>query len=97
MIYALVVVSSLLLASPAVSPPPPSPNHGDWPVYGLDAGGERFSPLAAINRGNVASLEVAWTVRTGDAYTPSEGRPTAFEATPLYLDDTLYLRRRLAA
>ena len=64
---------------------------GDWTAYGRDAGGERFSPLDQIRRDNVASLEVAWTFRTGDAYTPKEGRPTAFEATPLHVDGTLYL------
>ena len=46
---------------------------GDWPAYGRDAGGERFSPLEDINRGNVASLQVAWTFRTGDAYQPPRG------------------------
>jgi quinoprotein glucose dehydrogenase len=64
---------------------------GDWSAYGRDAGGERFSPLDDINRKNVASLQVAWTFRTGDAYTPKLGRPTAFEATPLHVDGTLYL------
>ena len=60
---------------------------GDWAAYGRDPGGERFSPLDAIQRDNVGSLQVAWTFRTGDAFVPKEGRPTAFEATPL-------LRRR---
>ena len=64
---------------------------GDWPVYGHDPGGQRFSSLAAINRENVQSLQVAWTFRTGDAYQPKYGRPTAFEATPLYVDSVLYL------
>ncbi|MGH9146421.1 MAG: pyrroloquinoline quinone-dependent dehydrogenase [Vicinamibacterales bacterium] len=64
---------------------------GDWPAYGRDAGGERFSPLEEIRRENVASLQVAWTFRTGDAYRPANGRPTAFEATPLHVDGTLYL------
>ena len=64
---------------------------GDWPVYGHDAGGQRYSPLALINRQNVASLEVAWTYRTGDAYQPEHGRATAFEATPLLVDGILYL------
>jgi quinoprotein glucose dehydrogenase len=65
--------------------------NGEWLAYGRDAGGERYSPLDAINRQNVASLRVAWTFRTGDAYQPPRGRPTAFEATPLYVDGTLYL------
>ncbi|HKE82868.1 MAG TPA: pyrroloquinoline quinone-dependent dehydrogenase [Vicinamibacterales bacterium] len=64
---------------------------GDWLAYGRDPGGERFSPLASINRSNVSSLQIAWTFHTGDAYQPERARPTAFEATPLYADGTLYL------
>jgi quinoprotein glucose dehydrogenase len=63
----------------------------DWPVYGHDPGGQRFSPLAVINRENVAGLKIAWTYHTGDAYQPKRGRPTAFEATPLYIEGVLYL------
>lgn len=67
------------------------PDGSDWPVYGHDAGGQRYSPLSTIHRRNVGSLKVAWMFRTGDAYTPPRGRPTAFESTPLYIDGTLYL------
>jgi len=67
------------------------PAGSDWPVYGHDPGGQRYSPLATINRQNVGSLKIAWTFRTGDAYRPPHGKPTAFEATPLYIKDTLYL------
>jgi len=66
-------------------------SHGEWPSYGHDPGGQRFSPLTAINRQNVQSLKIAWTFRTGDAYEPKYGRPTAFEATPLYIDGKLYI------
>jgi quinoprotein glucose dehydrogenase len=68
---------------------------GDWPFYGHDPGGQRFSPLTIINRGNVKTLKVAWTYRTGDAYEPKNSRPTAFEATPLYIGGTLYLSTAL--
>jgi len=44
-----------------------------------------------IHKGNVRGLHVAWTFHTGDAYQPSRGRPTAFEATPIYVEGTLYL------
>jgi len=64
---------------------------GEWPFYGRDAGDSRYSPLAQINRDNVSWLKAAWTFRTGDAYEPQRGKPTAFEATPLYIDGTLYL------
>ena len=65
--------------------------NGEWLAYGRDPGGERYSPLEDVNRSNVAALQIAWTFRTGDAYQPARGRPTAFEATPLYVDGTLYL------
>ena len=65
--------------------------NGDWPSYGRDPGGQRYSPLAQINRANVGSLRIAWTFRGGDAYQPKHGRPTALEATPIYVDGTVYL------
>ncbi len=89
------------IASPAALPPSKTPTPAaqagtdqtgiDWPAWGHDPGGQRFSPLTSIDRGNVHTLKVAWTFRTGDAYQPKGSRPTAFEATPLYVDGTLYL------
>lgn len=64
---------------------------GDWPAYGNDAGGGRYSPLAQIDRGNVGRLGVAWTYRTGEADDTSPARQrSAFEATPIVVDGTLY-------
>jgi quinoprotein glucose dehydrogenase len=65
---------------------------GDWPTYGNDPGGTRYSPLAQIDRGNVDRLRVAWTYRTGDMADGAwaSGR-IAFEATPILVDGTLYL------
>ncbi len=64
----------------------------DWPVYGGDAGGTRHSPLAEITPANVSHLRVAWTFHTGDVSDGSntQGWKTAFEATPLVVDGTLY-------
>ena len=65
---------------------------GDWPAYGNDAGGTRYSPLARIDRGNVGQLGVAWTYRTGEAEDTSPARQrSAFEATPIVVDGTLFL------
>jgi quinoprotein glucose dehydrogenase len=64
---------------------------GEWLYYGHDPGGQRFSPLKEINRTNVKTLRVAWTFRTGDINAPKGGKPTQFEATPLYVDGTLYV------
>ncbi len=63
----------------------------DWPAYGGDEGGLRYSPLTQITPENVQDLEVAWTYRHGDF---SDGRGefarTSFEATPIVADGTLY-------
>src|ERR1700721_3063277 len=33
----------------------------EWPTYGHDSGGMRYSPLTQITPANVSNLEVAWT------------------------------------
>jgi quinoprotein glucose dehydrogenase len=64
----------------------------EWPAYGNDPGGARYSPLADITRRNVAGLKVAWTYRTGDAAAGfRSAAKRAFEATPLMVDGTLYV------
>ena len=67
----------------------------DWPVYGGDPGGMKYSPLTQINRSNVHELELAWIWKTGEQPIPrpAQGalRPGLFEATPLMIGDTLYL------
>jgi quinoprotein glucose dehydrogenase len=62
----------------------------EWPAYGGDAGGSRYSALTEINRGNVATLRVAWTYRTGHTDLATESEPR-FETTPIVVDGTLYL------
>jgi quinoprotein glucose dehydrogenase len=86
-----VVAATLVLGSCSPARLTGQAPDGDWPAYGRDAGGERFSPLTQIRPENIGALQQAWVFRTGDAYQPSNGRPTAFEATPLHVDDTLYL------
>src|SRR2546430_2261095 len=65
---------------------------GDWPVYGRDPGGARFSPLTQITRENVAQLHVAWTYHTGipDMSSMSH-RPPALEVTPIVVAGTMYV------
>ena len=47
----------------------------DWPVYGHDAGGERFSALAQINTKNVARLQRAWTYHMRPEPAPGREAP----------------------
>ena len=37
----------------------------DWPVYGHDAGGQRYSPLTQIDTKNVSKLKLAWQYGIG--------------------------------
>ncbi|HLA39161.1 MAG TPA: pyrroloquinoline quinone-dependent dehydrogenase, partial [Candidatus Glassbacteria bacterium] len=60
----------------------------DWPVYGGDLHGTRYSPLDQINRENVASLEVAWTQSTGDRHVSP---PSTIECNPIVVDGVMYL------
>src|ERR1019366_8027474 len=42
----------------------------DWPTYGNDAGGARFSPLTEITPQNVKDLKVAWVYHMKPATAP---------------------------
>ncbi len=43
------------------TPGPPLPPASEWPTYGHDPGGQRFSPLTELTPENVARLKIAWT------------------------------------
>ena len=81
----LAVFSPSLLAGPAARAA------NEWPVWGGDAGATHFSSLTDITPANVASLEVAWTHRSGDhADGSGRTRATYFQATPLAVNGRLY-------
>ena len=64
----------------------------DWPAYGGNPGGTRYSPLIQINRQNVSQLEIAWEYHTGDFSDGSDGgQKTSFQATPILVEGVLYL------
>jgi len=68
----------------------PVPDAG-WPAYGGDAGGTRYSPLVQITPANVNELRVAWVFRTGElGQGVKDWSRSAFEATPILYDGTLY-------
>jgi quinoprotein glucose dehydrogenase len=65
---------------------------GDWPVYGGDVMGSRYSRLTQVTPGNVATMQVAWTYHTGEAGKPvGTDRAPQFEATPIVVDGTMYI------
>lgn len=63
-----------------------------WPAYGGDPGGTRYTPHRQITPTNVGRLRVAWTYRTGElGQGARDSAKITFEATPLFVDGTLYL------
>ena len=74
------LAASVLAACSGPSPENPLPEMaasaefevaGDWPSYGRDLGGSRYSALKQINTGNVGDLREAWSYPL-DADTPAD-------------------------
>ncbi len=55
-----------------------------WPVYGSNSAGQRFSPLSQITRANVSSLREVWRLETG---------PGGLQTSPLAIDGVIYAAR----
>lgn len=55
----------------------------DWPSYGRDLLGQRFSPAKQINTQNVQKLAEAWRFKSGISAT--------FQATPIVQNGVMYL------
>src|SRR5437773_11943106 len=59
----------------------------DWPSYGHDPGGQRYSPLKQINTTNVSKLVPAWSLQMR-----KEGVPFRLsQSIPLMVNGVLYL------
>ncbi len=64
----------------------------EWPYFGGDQAGSKYSALTQINRTNVRNLKVAWEWRTGEkAMAEYKTTPGVFEVTPVMVEGTLYL------
>src|SRR5215470_4120852 len=87
----LSLIASALAPDCAAAQPADGPI-AEWPYYGGDAGGTRYSELVQITKANVAGLKIAWEYHTGDVSDGSGGRrKSAFEATPIVVDGIMYL------
>ncbi|WP_293908201.1 pyrroloquinoline quinone-dependent dehydrogenase [Phenylobacterium sp.] len=64
----------------------------DWPFYGGDAGGQRYSTAAQITPANVTGLKVAWTYSTGELVRHAKDiKHASFENTPILAGGRLYV------
>ena len=90
-VLAVHTVALVLGAGAALGAPPAT---GDWPMYGHDYAGTRFSPLREINTRNVGRLTRAWSVSVerppvgDDSSLGPAGNP---QATPIVVDGVMYL------
>ena len=84
-------LSNLLLLCSVVSQPI-LPQEIEWPTYGNDPGGTRYSAAAQITTRNVTGLKPLWTYHTGALARAGQLKgKIAFEATPILVRGTLYL------
>ncbi|QMW00115.1 outer membrane protein assembly factor BamB family protein [Spirosoma foliorum] len=61
----------------------------DWPTYGGNNAGNRYSKLTQINTQNVKNLTLAWTYDTGDNNTPGQ-RGMDIQCQPIVIKGVLY-------
>ena len=61
-----------------------------WTALGRDAGGSQYSPLAIVNKANVAGLKLAWQHRSGDLVAGPSPTGTSYGVTPLHANNTIY-------
>ncbi|WP_257657785.1 outer membrane protein assembly factor BamB family protein [Parapedobacter lycopersici] len=64
----------------------------NWPAYGGNKAGNRYSPLDQINLGNVRDLEVAWMYQARDPLdsAASGQRIREIQCQPVVMDGVLY-------
>jgi len=61
----------------------------DWPTYGGNKAGNRYSPLKQINLQNVKNLKLAWSYDTGENKTAGE-RGMDIQCQPIVVNGILY-------
>jgi quinoprotein glucose dehydrogenase len=91
---AAIINTTLLLAFTVTHTQAQKPTSGmrEWPFYGGDQGGAKYSPLININRNSVRKLQVAWQWKTGEKRLEEyKTFPGMFEVTPVMAAGTLYL------
>ena len=65
------------------------PGSEDWPAYGGNKAGNRYSPLTQINTKNVKGLQLAWSFDTGENNNPAE-RGMDIQCQPIVVKGVLY-------
>ena len=89
-VYQLSVAITLSIgALGLVSSYEPGPARQDWPAYGGNAAGNRYSTLTQVNTQTVKNLQLAWTYDTGEN-NDSTKRGMDIQCQPIVVDGVLY-------
>src|SRR5690606_4795203 len=62
----------------------------NWPIYGGNKAGNRYSPLNQIHKENVTNLEVAWMYDASQVKGSVNQRPKQIQCQPIVIDGVLY-------
>jgi quinoprotein glucose dehydrogenase len=92
----LATLVAFMGAAALVSTQPSSRALVEWPYYGGDSSGSKYSTLTDISRENVSRLQIAWEWRPPDRPVPGVGgavaaNPGNFQTSPTMIDNVLYL------
>jgi len=88
LIAAISAVSGCGGETPSAPPATVTPPTADWPTNGGDWFNRRYSPLAEINRDNVAGLKGVWRARLDGS---GVGTKYSGEAQPIVVEGVIYV------
>ena len=91
MTYRTAALACLIVGSVLAVPQGQSPQV-EWPVYGGDPAGSKYSPADEITSRNTQRLQIAWQWEHGEKPLAEYGTvPYRFENQPLMVDGVLYV------
>ncbi|GAB3775546.1 hypothetical protein GCM10028818_19830 [Spirosoma horti] len=88
-LFGLLILGSYLSLNEDKPSAKSSPPNDDWPTYGGNAAGNRYSPLSQINTQTVKNLTLAWSYDTGENKGESQ-RGMDIQCQPIVVRGVLY-------
>ena len=89
LLFSLLILSVFLLAGRRSTEAIQDVPDEDWPTYGGNPAGNRYSPLNQINTTNVKNLQLAWSYDTGENNDPN-GRNADIQCQPIMVRGVMY-------
>ncbi|SOD92984.1 outer membrane protein assembly factor BamB family protein [Spirosoma fluviale] len=88
-LFSLLILGSFVSLKDDTKPVNQSPPNDDWPTYGGNNAGNRYSKLSQINTQTVKNLKLAWSYDTGDNKDTSQ-RGMDIQCQPIVVKGVLY-------